>query len=145
MAWVSAALPSPNASARWAWCSPARSDQSVVVIDVPIAPAMVRVKFDSPAAAAMRSGAMPDISKVVSGMKKNAIAAPCSSVGKMIWNWSDWVENAERRAITPLNSKNAPLAIQRGSQTATLRPDSGVSRIARMPTGASAMPADIAV
>ena len=143
--WFNAASPSTMPSARCAWCNAARSAHSVVVIEVPMAPAMVRMKLDSPAAAAMRSGAMPDISSVVSGMKKNAIAAPCKKVGNMICTRSDWVLKAARRAITKANIKNDAVTIQRGSQTETLRPDSGVNRIASTPTGASAMPAEMAV
>lgn len=48
----------------------------VVVIDVPIDPASVRVKFDRLDAAARRSGGKPESVMVVSGIKKQATAKP---------------------------------------------------------------------
>jgi hypothetical protein len=52
------------------------------------APAVMRTKFESPAAAGSRSGSMPASVSVVSGMKKNATAAPCSTVGTRMWKRS---------------------------------------------------------
>lgn len=48
----------------------------VVVIEVPIEPARVRVKFDRLDAAASRSGGRPERVMVVNGMKKQATAKP---------------------------------------------------------------------
>ena len=52
-----------------------------MLIDAPNAPAVMRMKFDSPDAAAIRSGGRPDSVIVTSGMKKNAIAMPWTTVG----------------------------------------------------------------
>ena len=48
----------------------------VVVIEVPIEPASVRVKFDRLDAAASLSGGKPDSVMVVNGIKKQATAKP---------------------------------------------------------------------
>ena len=58
------------------WCCDSRCVHRVVVIEVPIDPASVRVKFDRLDAAAMRSGGRPDSVMVVNGMKKQAMAKP---------------------------------------------------------------------
>ncbi|MNO07999.1 hypothetical protein D3C81_2304350 [compost metagenome] len=63
-------------SVNCAWCNASRLVQSVVVIDVPIEPARVRVKFDKLDAAAMRSGGKPERVIVVNGIKKQATAKP---------------------------------------------------------------------
>ena len=117
----------------------------MVEIDVPIAPAVIRTKLDRPAAAAIRSGVMPDSVSVVSGMKKKASAPPCRMVGTMMAARSVSVVNLERMNSTIANTTNAKLAIARGSHVDTLRPTTGDSRIASTPTGASAKPAAVAV
>ena len=43
-----------------AWCSVARRSHSVVVIEVPNEPAVMRAKLNRPEAAGMRSGGRPD-------------------------------------------------------------------------------------
>ncbi|MNT33487.1 hypothetical protein D3C72_1694170 [compost metagenome] len=93
----------------------------------------------------MRSGAMPDSVSVVSGIKKNAMAAPCSRVGIRMWMKSVCTVNCERIHNTAPNTMNAPVAMRRGSHWPTFLPTSGVSKMANTPTGASAMPAEVAV
>ncbi|MOA56342.1 hypothetical protein D3C78_1803030 [compost metagenome] len=93
----------------------------------------------------MRSGGRPASVSVVSGMKKNAIAPPCSRVGIRMWMKSVSVVKCERSHSTSANTMNAPVAILRGSHCPTFLPTSGVSKMAKMPTGASAMPAEVAV
>ena len=137
--------PCTSSSVRWAWCIAARLSHSVVAIDVPIAPAVIRTKFDRPAAAGMCSGVCPDISRVLSGMKKKAIAAPWIKVGTSTWKKSVWVVNCERIHSTSAKTMKAPLAMRRGSHTPTFLPTNGVRMMANRPTGASAMPADVAV
>ncbi|MOA32981.1 hypothetical protein D3C78_1542390 [compost metagenome] len=110
-----------------------------------MAPAVMRTKLLKPAAAGMRSGDRPDRVSVVSGMKKKAMAAPWITVGIRMWARSVSVVNRERIHSTSANTMKAPVAILRGSHCATFRPTSGVSRMAKMPTGASAMPAVVAV
>jgi hypothetical protein len=151
-AWVSAVVALSSAvpfiaicSTRCSWCIVARLSHSVVAMEVPIAPIVIRTKFDRPAAAGMRDGGRPASVSVVSGMKKNAIAPPWISVGSRMVPKSVSDVNLERIHSTSANSTNAPVAIQRGSHLATLRPTMGVSTIAKMPTGASAMPAEVAV
>ena len=73
---VAAELPRLIDSASCAWCVVARSSQTVVTIDVPMAPAVIRKKLDKPEAAGIRSGVSPDNVIVTSGIKKNAIATP---------------------------------------------------------------------
>jgi len=53
--------------------------------------------------------------------------------------------NCERIHSTMPKTMNAPVAMRRGSHWPTFLPTSGVSRMAKMPTGASAMPAEVAV
>ncbi len=143
---ASSAVPfRPICSTRRVWCSVARLSHSVVAIDVPIAPNMIRTKFDRPAAAGMRSGGSPASVIVVSGMKKNAIAPPWISVGSRMVAKSVCDVKFERIHSTTANMMKAPVAIQRGSHFATFLPTIGVSRMARTPTGASAMPASVAV
>ncbi len=54
---------------------------NVVVIDVPNDPAVMRAKLNRPEAPGIRSGGSPDNAIEMRGMKKNAIATPCTSVG----------------------------------------------------------------
>jgi hypothetical protein len=68
----------------------------VVKIEVPIAPAVMRAKLLRPAAAGIRSGGSPEKITACSGMKKNAIAAPCSTVGRRMVSKSAWVLKCER-------------------------------------------------
>ena len=93
----------------------------------------------------MRSGGKPDKVMVVRGMKKNAMAPPWITVGISTVTKSVSVVNRERIHSTSANTMNAPVAMRRGSHWPTLRPTMGVSRIARKPTGASAIPAVVAV
>ena len=65
-----------TASVSCAWCIDSRFVHRVVVIDVPMEPASVRVKFDRLDAAARRSGGRPESVMVVSGIKKHATAKP---------------------------------------------------------------------
>ena len=51
----------------------------------------------------------------------------------------------ERIHITTAKTTKPAVVIQRGSHCATLRPASGDSRMASTPTGASAIPAWVAV
>ena len=51
----------------------------------------------------------------------------------------------ERMNSTSANTMKAAVAMRRGSHTVTFFPTSGVSRMAKTPTGASAMPAEVAV
>ncbi len=76
IALLAAWLPVLTVSAMFAWCMAARSCQTVVAIEVPNDPAVMRAKFDSPDAAGILSGEMPDIVKVTSGIKKKAMATP---------------------------------------------------------------------
>ena len=123
----------------------ARLSHSVVTIDVPMAPAVMRVKLLKPAAEGMRAGSMPASVSVVSGMKNAAMAAPCSKVGTKMCAMSVCVVNCDRIHSTAANPMKATVAMRRGSQTAIFLPTTGVSKIASSPTGASAMPADVAV
>ena len=110
-----------------------------------MAPAVIRTKLDRPAAAGMRSGVSPLSVMVVSGMKKKAMAPPWISVGIRIWAKSVSTVNFERIHSTMANTMKAIVAILRGSQTPTLRPTMGVSRMASRPTGARARPAEVEV
>ena len=123
----------------------ARLSHRVVVIDTPMAPAVMRTKLLSPAAAGMRSGGSPESVMVVSGMKKNAMAAPWITVGISTVTKSVSVLKRERIHNTRANTMNAPVAMRRGSHWPTLRPTMGVSKMASTPTGASAIPAAVAV
>jgi hypothetical protein len=82
---------------------------------------------------------------VTSGMKKNASAAPWITVGIISVSKSTCVLKCERMSITTAKIANAVVARKRGSIRDTKRPTSGLSRIASSPTGASAMPASVAV
>ncbi|MNT22322.1 hypothetical protein D3C72_1577030 [compost metagenome] len=110
MALVAALLPGFTDSTSCAWCSAARLSHSVVAIEVPMAPAVMRRKFDSPDAAGMRSGVRPDSVMVTSGMKKNAIAMPWMIVGMMIVTKSACVLKFERIHSTSANTRNEKVA-----------------------------------
>ena len=69
-------------SVNCAWCIDSRLVHMVVVIDVPIDPASVRVKLERLDAAASRSGGKPDSVMVVSGIKKQATANPWINCGQ---------------------------------------------------------------
>jgi hypothetical protein len=114
-------------------------------MEVPNDPIVIRVKFESPLAAGIWSGRNPDNVIVTSGMKKSATAAPWTIVGIMMVRRSACVLKCERITSTTAKIANEALASQRGSTRWILRPTSGDMRIARAPTGASAMPASVAV
>ncbi len=105
----------------------------------------MRMKFDSPEAAGMRSGAMPDSVIVTSGMKKNAIATPWMMVGTMMVAKSAWVLKLERIHSTSANTRKASVAKRRGSTLAMFLPTRGDSTMASSPTGAITSPACVAV
>ncbi len=52
-----------------------------MAIEVPKAPAVMRAKFDRPEAAGIICGPRPESVSVTSGMKKKAMAIPCTTVG----------------------------------------------------------------
>lgn len=110
-----------------------------------MAPAVMRMKFDSPEADGMRAGAISDSVIVTSGMKKNAMAMPWMIVGTMIVVRSAWVLNRERIHSTSANTRNAKVAKRRGSTLAMFLPTTGDSTSASSPTGASTSPACVAV
>ncbi len=68
------------------WCRPsvscawsqrlARRSHSVVEIDVPMAPAVMRMKLDRPEAEGMRSGVISDSVIVTSGMRRTPWRCP---------------------------------------------------------------------
>ena len=122
-----------------------RLSHSVVTTDAPIAPAVIRTKFDRPDAAAMRSGGSPERVRDSSGRKKVAIAAPWMMVGMMMCAGSASVLKPARMKDTQAKMKNAMDATMRGSRRVMLRPRIGVIRIARRPTGAVMKPASVAV
>src|SRR5450830_471072 len=132
-------------STNCAWCKLARFSQTVVEIEVPNAPAVMRAKLDKPEAAGMRSGVMPDRVMVTSGMKKNGMATPCTMVGTMMVAKSAWVLKLERIHSTSANTANAKVAKYRGSNLAMFLPTHGDSTRAMSPTGAITMPAWVAV
>ena len=78
-------------------------------------------------------------------MKKKAMAPPWIRVGTRMCMKSVWVVNCERIQSTTAKTMKAAVAMRRGSQMPTFLPTSGVSRMANRPTGASAMPAAVAV
>ncbi len=80
-----------------------------------------------------------------SGMKKNAIAAPCSTVGIRIVRKSAWTLKCERITSTRPKPRKATVASFLGSILETFLPTQGEMMIARMPTGAVARPAQVAV
>ncbi len=78
-------------------------------------------------------------------MKNTAIAAPCMIVGTIKVRKSASVLNCERMNSTTAKIANDTVANSRGSTLAMFLPTSGDSRIASSPTGASTMPAIVAV
>ena len=123
----------------------ARFSHSVVVTEVPMAPAVMRMKLDTPEADATRSGPMPDMVIVTNGMKKNAIATPCTRVGSMMVMKSAWVLKRDRIHSTSANTRKATVTNLRGSTLVMFLPTTGDSTSASRPTGAVAMPAWVAV
>jgi len=93
----------------------------------------------------MREGCSPDSVIVTSGTKKNAIATPCTTVGIMMVVKSACVVNSARIPSTTANTTKAKLAYRRGSNRLTVSPTMGESTMASNPTGASTMPACVAV
>ena len=82
---------------------------------------------------------------MISGMKNTAIEAPCTTVGTSNVAKSAEVLKCERMNSTAARMVNATVAKIRGSTLCTVLPTTGVSRIASTPTGASTMPASVAV
>ena len=78
-------------------------------------------------------------------MKKNAIAAPCSTVGIITSPNGVWVLKCERIHSTMPKPMKATVASLRGSIAVTFLPTHGDSMIASTPTGAIAIPAQVAV
>ncbi|KOF55156.1 hypothetical protein AD428_02175 [Achromobacter sp. DMS1] len=139
--WSNACWPGRAASVSCAWCRVARFSQSVVEIEVPNAPAVRRRKFDSPEAAGMRQGSMPESVMEVSGTKNAAMAAPWMMVGTISVRTSVWVLKPERMKQTSAKIMKATVTSWRGSRVASILPTMGVSRMARKPTGAVTRPA----
>ena len=79
----------------------ARRSHSVVEIDVPTAPAVIRTKFDRPDALGIFSGGISLSVIVISGMKKPAMAMPWTMVGIMMVAKSAWVEKRESLGLFP--------------------------------------------
>src|SRR6185503_6483747 len=117
----------------------------VVAIDVPNDPAVIRAKLNSPDAAGNRWGERQERLKLTSGMKNTATAAPCNIVGTIRVRKSASVLNCERMYSTMAKIANDTVANTRGSTLVMFLPTSGESRIASSPTGASTMPANVAV
>lgn len=82
---------------------------------------------------------------LISGMKKNATATPCTSVGSRMVHSSACVVKRERIHSTSANTRKAKVVSRRGSTLPSMRPTKGESTMASSPTGASAMPAAVAV
>src|SRR3546814_1991575 len=76
----------------------------------------MRAKLDRPDAAGMLDGGSPDRVSATSGMKKNAIATPCTTVGIRIVSRSAWVLKYERIQNTSANTPNATLASRRSEE-----------------------------
>ena len=72
-------------------------------------------------------------------------AAPCSSVGIRITHTVALVLKFERIHSTSAKPTKATVVSLRGSRRATFLPTQGDSTIASSPTGAIAMPAQVAV
>ena len=105
----------------------------------------MRAKLKSPDADGIFSGSNPDRLSVTSGIKKIAIATPWMNVGTSSVQKSADVLNCDRMNSTSAKIRKAPVAKSRGSTLCTVRPTGGVRIIARTPTGASTMPACVAV
>ena len=99
-------------STSWAWCRLARRSHSVVEIEVPTAPQVIRTKFDRPDALGIFSGGISLSVIVIKGMKKPAMAMPCTMVGIMMVVKSTWVL---KRALTGTSLSTA--SVQGGSFT----------------------------
>src|SRR5665213_3693246 len=108
----------------------ARFSHAVVKIEVPIAPAVMRTKLLRPAAAGSLSGVRPEKMIACSGMKKKAIAAPCSTVGIRIVLTSTWTLKRERIQSTRPKPRKATVASLRGSILLTFLPTQGDRMIA---------------
>jgi hypothetical protein len=117
----------------------------VVNTEVPNAPAVMRTKFDMPDALGNSSGVRPLNTMACSGMKKNAIAAPCSSVGIRITQTVALVLKFERIHSTNAKPTKATVASLRGSRRDTFLPTQGDMTMASSPTGASTRPDQVAV
>ena len=142
---VVAWLPRLTDSMICAWCTAARSCQSVMVIEVPKAPPTIRMKLDKPEAEAICAGGMPPSVMLLKGIKKNATATPCTMVGTMMVKKSACVLKCARISSTSANITKANVASMRGSVFCTFLPTMGESKMANKPTGASSMPAWVEV
>src|SRR5262249_40386696 len=102
-------------------------------------------KLFSPDADAICDGGSPESASCTSGMKKQDTAAPWISVGMTSVSMSAWVLKRERIQATSANRTNETVANIRGSTRFVVLPTTGDSSTAKIPTGASTIPAWVAV
>ena len=106
---------------------------------------MVRKKFARPEAEAISSGRRPDTITWFSGTKKQAMPMPMRKRGTTSWPNGASVGKLANQIEVPPNTMNANVVTARNSSFWMFLPMIGEIRKARMPTGAVASPAHVAV
>ena len=112
---------------------------------MPKAPAVIRTKLVRPDALGIFSGGRPDSVMEMSGMKKQAIAAPCRMVGTISVAMSTCVLKCARMHADEREHQERERRDLARVRLGSARPTIGDSMMARNPTGASTKPASVAV
>ena len=108
-------------------------------------PPSVRMKVASPDPAAISCGSRSDNRMVSTGMKNSATPNPCNSwIVAMDWKSTPRLKYDRAKLVIAI-ATNARLATSRRSKRCAYLPTNGVSSTGRMPMGAVAKPAQIAV
>src|SRR5574340_523187 len=130
---------------RMLWWNVVRRSHRVMLSEVPKLPARMREKFDRPVALGISWGGMSERVSAVSGTKKVATPKPISRRGiTMCWNVTselNWLFQND----TAANTAKLKVAQMRRSTLCMFLPTTADRNTGRMPMGAAAIPAQVAV
>lgn len=130
---------------RMLWWNSARRSHSVMLSEVPKLPARMREKFDRPVALGIMWGGISASVRAVSGTKKLATPKPIRRRGITMC----WKVTSELKLLfqndTAANTAKLKVAQMRRSTLCMYLPTKADRNTGRMPMGAAAMPAQVAV
>src|SRR5882672_8934527 len=122
-----------------------RRSQKVVTSDTENPAAMMRAKFESPEAEAMRSAGTPSSRMLTVAMKKEPDEIPCTISGRAIAMKLASAVRLARMKYDTAEAAKATLAIHLASKRVISLAAIGVTRTAIAPVGAETRPAQVAV
>ena len=132
-------------STKCAWCTASRRSHMVVAIDVPMPPAKMRMKLDKLDALAMFCGAMRDKVIWVKGRKNIDMPTPCQNCGQKMSQKSMSALKSVRHQKHAAYVRKLMVTNMRMSMRPPNLPISGDRITGKMPMGAAAKPAQVAV